>query len=514
MRSEDVTSVTISGSADSSGSGSADSSGSGSADSSGVRPSPGDVVEVVAGDAAHGGWCVSRLDGSGPVVFVRHALPGERVRARITEVTARFARADATEILAPSADRLEPPCPYARPGGCGGCDWQHASLPAQRELKASVVRQQLRRIAGIDRPVTVEALPGDEPGDTDAGKDAGGAGTPGLGWRTRVKFAVRGDGVAGLRAHRSHEVINVAGCLIAHPGLRDLGVPEQPWPRAASVEAVLATDNGERAVIVSGQVRSAALKQTTAESVLTVASRSGPARPGPRGRSGGRGDSGRQSGNRTTLLRGHSHLLQRAAGRTWRVSATGFWQVHPAAADTLARAVLDALRPQPGDTVLDLYCGAGLFTGVLAEAVGPDGTVVGIESGSAAARDARRNLRGTPWASVYQGDASQVIARHGLPPARLAVLDPPRAGAARDVIEYLARPARVLVRGLAPDGAAGADDAAAGERRIAYVSCDPATLARDIALFAAHGWRLENLRAFDAFPMTHHVECLATLVSR
>ncbi len=506
MRSEDVTSVTI----------------SGGADSSGVRLSPGDIVEVVAGEAAHGGWCVARLDGSGPVVFVRHALPGERVRARITEVTARFARADAAEILAPSADRVEPPCPYARPGGCGGCDWQHASLPAQRELKASVVRQQLRRIAGIDRPVTVEALPGDEPGDTDAGKDAGedagkdagGAGTPGLGWRTRVKFAVRGDGVAGLRAHRSHEVINVADCLIAHPGIRDLGVPEQPWPRAASVEAVVATDNGERAVIVSGQVRSAALEQTAAESVLAVAGRGGFARPGPRGRSGGRGDPGRQSGNRTTLLRGHSHLRQRAAGRTWRVSAAAFWQVHPAAADTLARAVLDALRPQPGDTVLDLYCGAGLFTGVLAEAVGPDGTVVGIESGSAAARDARRNLRGTPWASVYQGDASQVIARHGLPPARLAVLDPPRAGAARDVIEYLARPARVLVRVLAPGGAAGADDAAAGERRIAYVSCDPATLARDIALFAAHGWRLENLRAFDAFPMTHHVECLATLVSR
>ena len=214
-----------------------------------------------------------------------------------------------------------------------------------------------------------------------------------------------------------------------------------------------------------------------------------------------RGSRGEPGGNRT--VRGHSHLLQRAAGRTWRVSATGFWQVHPAAADTLARAVLDALRPQPGDTALDLYCGAGLFTGVLAAAVGPAGTVIGVESGSAAVRDARRNLRETPWASVYQGDASQVIARRGLPLARLAVLDPPRAGAARDVIEYLARPA--------PGGGGGADGAA-GARRIAYVSCDPATLARDIAIFAANGWRLASLRAFDAFPMTHHVECLATLV--
>ena len=309
--------------------------------------------------------------------------------------------------------------------------------------------------------------------------------------------------MAGLRAHRSHEVISVADCLIAHPGIRDLGVPEQSWPRAASVEAVVSTDNGERAEIVSGHVRIEALTQARAESVLTAAGRSGAGRSGARPETGppARGSRGEPGGNRT--VRGHSHLLQRAAGRTWRVSATGFWQVHPAAADTLARAVLDALRPQPGDTALDLYCGAGLFTGVLAAAVGPAGTVIGVESGSAAVRDARRNLRETPWASVYQGDASQVIARRGLPLARLAVLDPPRAGAARDVIEYLARPA--------PGGGGGADGAA-GARRIAYVSCDPATLARDIAIFAANGWRLASLRAFDAFPMTHHVECLATLV--
>jgi len=549
MRSEDVTSVTISGAADSSGTrlargdrdspgvrltpgdgdspgvrltpGDGDSPGvrltpGEDADRSGVRLTPGDVVEVVVGEAAHGGWCMARLDGSGPVVFVRHALPGERVRARITEVTSRFARADAVEILTPSADRVEPPCPYARPGGCGGCDWQHASLPAQRELKASVVRQQLRRIGGIDWPVTVEALPPDGADRDGAGEDGAGAdragkdgaedgaATPGLGWRTRVKFAVRRDGVAGLRAHRSHDVIDVADCLIAHPGISDLGVPEQPWPRVTSVEAVVATDNGERAVIVSWQGRSAALTQTTAESVLAVVGHHRPREarvPGAsaqRGRGGGRPTAPRAGG--TTVLRGHSHLRQRAAGRSWRVSAGGFWQVHPAAADTLARAVLDALAPRAGDTALDLYCGAGLFTGVLADAVGPGGTVTGVEASAAAVRDARRNLRATPWATVHRGDAAGVMAR-GLPAARLAVLDPPRAGAAREVIEYLARPA------------AGGGQDAAGERRVAYVSCDPATLARDIAIFAAHGWRLADLRAFDAFPMTHHVECLATLVS-
>ena len=165
---------------------------------------PGQVIQVTVVDVAHGGWCVARPE-DGPVVFVRHALPGETVLARLNEVTSRLARAEAVEILTPSPDRVEPPCPHAGPGRCGGCDWQHAALPAQRSLKAAVVRQQLRRLAGLDREVTVEALPGDEEPSA------------GLGWRTRVQFAVRPDGVAGLRAHRSHEVVDIGTCLIAIP---------------------------------------------------------------------------------------------------------------------------------------------------------------------------------------------------------------------------------------------------------------------------------------------------------
>src|SRR6201997_4149908 len=140
----------------------------------------GEAVEVTTQDVAQGGWCVARPPGL-PVLFVRHALPGERVVARVTEVTSRFARADAVETREPSPDRVAAPCPYAHPGGCGGCDWQHASLPAQRALKAAVIGQQLARLAGIDREVAVEALPGDAP-------------APGLGWRTRVQFAVDRNG--------------------------------------------------------------------------------------------------------------------------------------------------------------------------------------------------------------------------------------------------------------------------------------------------------------------------------
>ncbi|HYB45788.1 MAG TPA: hypothetical protein VED20_00320, partial [Streptosporangiaceae bacterium] len=233
---------------------------------------------------------------------------------------------------------------------------------------------------------------------------------------------------------------------------------------------------GESAVIVSPDgtgrtpARSVSIKGITADSVL---------RAGTRNRS-------------VAPLRGRSYLSQRAAGRDWRVSAGTFWQVHPGAADALADAVLAALGPRPGDAVLDLYCGAGLFAGVLAPGVGPGGTVIGVEADRAAVRDARYNLREWPWAQVRSGDVAGVLAGQGMLPARLVVADPPRAGLAREVIDYLGRPGN-------------------GAGRLAYVSCDPATLARDIALLTARGWELDGLRAFDAFPMTHHVECLAAL---
>jgi tRNA/tmRNA/rRNA uracil-C5-methylase (TrmA/RlmC/RlmD family) len=447
----------------------------------------GQLIEVTTVDVAHGGWCVARPD-DGPVVFVRHALPGETVRARVTDVTSRLARAEAIEILAASPDRVEAPCPHARPGGCGGCDWQHATLPAQRALKAAVLRQQLRRLAGLDREITVEPLPGDEePG-------------AGLGWRTRVQFAVRPDGVAGLRAHRSHEVIDVGECLIAHQGITELGLTARRWPGTSSVEALVATGSAERAVIASPASSSPAS--------------SGSAGSGPEGSVPpdipGADAMLRRAGamnRRLTPVRGRAYLSQHAAGRDWRVSAGVFWQVHPGAADALTDAVTTALEPRPGDVALDLYCGAGLFAGVLAPAVGPGGTVAGVEADAAAVRDARHNLRQWPWARVHKGDVAAVLRRGGsrasrdqsgpggaaLPPARLVVADPPRSGLAREVIEYL--------------GATGH-----GAARFAYVSCDPATLARDIGLLMARGWVLDGLRAFDAFPMTHHVECVATLL--
>lgn len=183
---------------------------------------------------AHGGFCVARHEGR--AIFVRHALPGEMVRVRVSEGGAEdtFWRADAIEVLTPSPDRVEPPCPYAGPGRCGGCDWQHVAVPAQRELKAAVVAEQLRRLAGIERDVVVEAVAG-----VPAGEPAG------LGWRTRVTYAVDEQGRAGLRPHRSHEVIPVEFCLIAHPGVRALDVEAKRWDGVASVEAIASSEGDQ-----------------------------------------------------------------------------------------------------------------------------------------------------------------------------------------------------------------------------------------------------------------------------
>ncbi len=435
------------------------------------------LVELAVSDVAHGGWCVARQPG-GRVVFVRHALPGERVLARITGTTTRFARAEAVEILQASPDRVAPPCPHARPDGCGGCDWQHATLEAQRRLKAEVVRQQLRRIADLDRQVTVEPLPGD---------------SGGLGWRTRIRFSVGPDGAAGLLKHRSHELVDIGACPLAHPLVHETRVTGQRWQQVSSLEIAVSPGSGERAAIV------------TPAAGRRRASGGNPGAGSPAGRAAtalaGLADTvlatGR--GGRLTALRGRGYLHQHAAGRTWRTGAGTFWQVHPGAADALTAAVLEALQPATGDVVLDLFCGAGLFAGVLADAVGPAGSVIGVDNDRGAIRDARHNLRGLPWVRIHRGDVAAVLAQEtaltgdGRP--GIAVLDPPRAGAGRAVIERLLRPPRAGGR----------------LRRVAYVSCDPATLARDIAVFGELGWGLDGLRAFDAFPMTHHVECVAAL---
>jgi tRNA/tmRNA/rRNA uracil-C5-methylase (TrmA/RlmC/RlmD family) len=300
---------------------------------------------------------------------------------------------------------VSPPCPLAHPGGCGGCDFQHVELSEQRALKAAVVSEQLSRLAGLEREVVVEAVPGDQDG---------------LFWRTRMQYVHLPGGDKGLRKHRSHEVVLVDRCLIAHPDARE---PDRSGPVVETVD----TSFGSHRFTVAGD---------------------------------------------------------------------GFWQVHPGAPRALTETVLGLLAPRPGERALDLYAGVGLFTAYLADAVGPTGSVTAIESDSKAADQAVQNLSGQPQVSVVRDRVDRALNRLRKDPdggADLVVLDPPRAGAKRQVVRAIAD--------LAP-------------RAVAYVACDPAALARDVAYFAEAGYDLAELRAFDLFPMTHHVECVALLTRR
>ncbi|MFI1282156.1 class I SAM-dependent RNA methyltransferase [Streptomyces sp. NPDC020858] len=425
----------------------------------------GEEYEVEVGPVAHGGHCIARTS-DGRVLFVRHTLPGEKIVARVTEgdVDSRYLRADAITVLDASKDRVEAPCPYAGPGKCGGCDWQHAKPGAQRRLKGEVVAEQLKRLAGLTPEEagwdgTVMPAEGDK---LPAGQVPQ--------WRTRVQFAIDEDGIVGLRKHRSHEIEPIDHCMIAAPGVSELGIEKQDWPQMETVEAIAATGSGDRQVVLTPRPggRLPLVELDKPVSVLRVEEKDGGVH----------------------RVHGRPFVRERADGRTYRVGMGGFWQVHPQAADTLIKAVMQGLMPRKGEMALDLYCGVGIFAGALAERLGDTGAVLGIETTKRAVEDARHNLADFPRVRIEQGKVEQILPKTGITECDLVVLDPPRAGAGKQTVRHIA--------GLSA-------------RRIAYVACDPAALARDLGYFKENGYKVRTLRVFDLFPMTHHVECVAIL---
>ncbi|MCX4696524.1 class I SAM-dependent RNA methyltransferase [Streptomyces sp. NBC_01408] len=425
----------------------------------------GEEYEVEVGPVAHGGHCIARTD-DGRVLFVRHTLPGEKIVAKVTEgdVDSRYLRADAVTVLEASKDRVPAPCPYAGPGKCGGCDWQHAKPGAQRRLKGEVVAEQLKRLAGLTPEEagwdgTVMPAEGDK---VPAGQVPQ--------WRTRVQFAIDEDGIVGLRKHRSHEIEPIDHCMIAAPGVSELGIEKQDWPQMATVEAIAASGSGDRQVVLTPRPggRLPLVELDKPVSVLRVEEKDGGVH----------------------RVHGRPFVRERADGRTYRVGMGGFWQVHPQAADTLIKAVMQGLMPRKGEMALDLYCGVGIFAGALAERLGDTGAVLGIESTKRAVEDARHNLTDFPRVRIEQGKVEQILPKTGITECDLVVLDPPRAGAGKQTVRHIA--------GLSA-------------RRIAYVACDPAALARDLGYFKENRYKVRTLRVFDLFPMTHHVECVAIL---
>lgn len=440
--------------------------------------------EVRLGAPGHGGFCVSRHEGR--VLFVRHGLPGELVRARVTEDKGgSFCRAEAVEILEASPDRVDPSCPVSGVGGAGCCDFSFATPEAQRGLKATVVAEQLRRVAGWEKDIVVEPIP------------AGDATELTRGWRSRMRLAVDADGRAGVHRFRSTDVIADLRCPQPVSGAMD-GIADRKWTPGADL-VVAVDDDGVRHIVELAppeDERGSGRHDRRGDRARGYGAqrRDGRSNRGTRGNDERRNATARRaaaSGPRAEyVVEGSGRAVQYVAGRRWELAATGFWQPHIGAAQCYSDVVAEWAYAAPGESAWDLYSGVGVFAARVAEQVGSTGAVHGVEFARSAVADGAQALRDLPWVALRAERVERWIVEQPYTAPEVVVLDPPRAGAGKEVIAALAE---------------------RSPRRIVHIGCDPAAFARDIGLYRAAGYEATELRAFDAFPGTHHVECLALL---
>ena len=373
----------------------------------------GQRVAVTIEKVAHGGHFIARHEGA--VIFVRHAIPGEECTIEISSVGSSFNRGDVISVEKPSVDRVTPPCSYAHRLGCGGCDFQHIEISAQRKLKSDVIREQFARIAKMEVDVEVEEV------------------GPALGWRTRASASVTKSGKLGFISARSHNVIAIENCPITAPGIGFSTHAKKQWQAGEKID--LATSS-------------------TGESYVTGESK--------------------------------EVMHEKVGNNVLEVSNDSFWQSHVNAPKVLTEIVSEYANVQSGEHVLDLYGGVGLFTSALISAVGPTGRIDLVEGSKSATADAKRNFAAHSNVNIVTASVERAITR--IDGGDVVILDPPREGAGKEVISELAR--------IAP-------------RAIVYVACDPAALARDTTYLHEVGYSLKKMRAFDLFPMTHHIETVA-----
>lgn len=407
-------------------------------------------LELRITDIAHGGYGVARENGQ--VIFVGGAIPGEKVRAQIFERKRRFAKAVVQEVLEAAPERIENPWPAGGVAYTGAADFAHIALSMQRELKAQVVEAQLRKIGGeiitaqlADLPLIVEAVDSSD----------------GWGSRSRIDLVKMPQGFGMYRAH-SHELLPLKEMPLADVRIESLDLWGRAWdkyvPVGAKVRAV-ASSVGDIRLAVGKKVYSAPGKRAARivrEQVLL------PAQP------------------------------QQQKNYRYALDAAGFWQVHREAPRTLIMAVQDFLGDISGVRGVDLYAGAGLFSQLLADCIGPRGSLSTYEGSEEAVKAAQKNLAAFSWAKAQEARIGARNIQTLTAQADFVLADPPRAGLGVAAAQQLAK---------------------SGAEKIVLVSCDPAAMARDVAQLAAGGYRMAGIRIFDIFPHTHHVETVV-LMSR
>jgi tRNA/tmRNA/rRNA uracil-C5-methylase (TrmA/RlmC/RlmD family) len=380
------------------------------------------------GSAANGGSCVARHDGR--VVFVRYALPGERVRARVTAERGSYWHAEVIEVLEPSKDRVDAMCGIAGVGGSGCCDLSFVEPLAARVLKGQVVANQLARLGdyawdGVAEPIGEGGVQG---------------------WRTRVRLAVGADGRPGFHRYHSAELVTDLRCGQLSDGML-AGLEKLRCQPGEQLHVVL-DDDGHRHVL-----------STTKQQ------------------------------RRGRVVEGKRQATQRVGDRMWELPVTAFWQSHRDAAAVYSELVTGWAATSGAKTAWDLYGGAGLFAAALAMVVGPSGQVLTVDTAQAASAAARTALADLPQVEVVTDSVRRALT--GVQRvADVAVLDPPRSGAGREVIDLIA---------------------ASDVPMVIHIGCEAAAFSRDIGLYQNRGYSVTELRVFDSFPLTHHIECAALL---
>lgn len=442
------------------------------------------VIELRLGKVGNGGVMVARHEGR--VVFVRHGAPGELVRVRLTEQGQgdSFWRGDVVEVLEasehrvphvwPAADALLAKSPEDVPGGA---EFGHLDLAFQRELKAQVLTEQLERLAKIDpNSIGFSGVEAPEEERED-----------GLHWRTRTAFGVDRSGRLAMRAARSHRLIPTPTMPLAVEAVDALGLDAVDLTGLGRVEISAPAGQPPLILLVPATPDAAGVKWAGAAANRVARHVGEAASVALLTQEGGTAADGAGALRRVS---GRTWLRESVDGHEFRVTGEGFWQVHRSAPATLAHAVIAAGEPAEDEAWADLYAGAGLFSALLAQAVGATGSVLSVEGAPGTHADARRNLHAAPQTRVVRGRVERVLLEEAGTRPDGVVLDPPRAGAGKVAVAAIAD--------MEP-------------QRVVYVSCDAASFARDVALFAGHGYSLTQLRAFDLYPHTHHLETVGVL---
>ncbi len=377
----------------------------------------GQIIRVTIEKVAHGGHFIARHEGA--VIFLRHGLPGEVVDVAITSIGSSFNRGDVVKVITASADRVAAPCTYANRNGCGGCDFQHVEISAQRKLKSQVITEQFSRIAKMEINVEVEEV------------------SSPLGWRTQTTIGSDKNGHAGFYGSRTNTIIPIKNCQVLHSSVGYEAIAARSWEPGIRIEVSAASTKVPR--LIAGDT-----------------------------------------------VEGDLIQIYSVAQKEYQVSAGSFWQSNIRAPQVLVDAVRSFADVKSGDHLIDLYGGVGLFGLALLDLIGADGRIDHVEGSKSAIADAHVNYGEAKNVHFHTGDVEKILPRFSN--ADVVILDPPREGAKKAVIESLV---------------------ACSPRAIVYVACDPAALARDTALLRDANYTLIQLRAFDLFPMTHHIECVA-----